>query len=162
MKVPSRKTAKRRAAAGTAAAWLDAQPPERRSELTRVRDAVIGRLPRGYEEVVAGSMIVYQVPLARYAHRGRPLWVAALASPKSYLTLHLMGVYGSPALASRLAAGFKAAGKKLDIGKACIRFTRADDLALEVIGDIVASLPVDAWVKLASAAHGKGKGRAGT
>ncbi len=50
-------------------------------------------------------------------------------------------------------AGFKAAGKKLDMGKACIRFQAAQDLALDVGGDVVGSVPLGQWVEIAKAAR---------
>lgn len=95
------------------------------------------------------------MPLIRYrdTYNGHPLWYVALASEKSYLSLHLMPVYGDSALAARLADGFKAAGKKLDMGKACIRFQTASDLALDTVGEIVASIPMDRWIKFAQAAR---------
>jgi hypothetical protein len=100
-------------------------------------------------------MLVYQVPLGEYSntYNGHPLWYVALASEKSYLSLHLMPVYGDGALAARLADGFRAAGKKLDMGKACIRFQTASDLALDTVGEIVASIPMDRWIKVAQAAR---------
>ena len=130
-------------------------PAPRRAELERVRKVIRKRLPKGYEEAAAGNIVVYQVPLARFSdtYNGQASWYAALAAQKNYLTLHLMGVYGSKALRDKLEAGFKKAGKKLDMGKACIRFQAADDLALDVIGDIVAAVPVDAWVDMARAAR---------
>jgi hypothetical protein len=136
----------------TVAQLLADMPVERRREVSRVRAAVRKHLPQGYQEVVEGQVIVYQVPLARANHNGRPLWYAALAAPKSYLTLHLMPVYASPALLERLKAGFAAAGKKLDIGKACIRYQRARDLDLDAIGAVVASLPMEKWIATATAA----------
>jgi hypothetical protein len=115
---------------------------------------ILDRLPNGYEEVVLNGMLVYQVPWSRYSdsYNGRPFWYAALAAPKSYLTLHLMPVYGSEKLARNLAEGFRAAGKTLNIGKACIRFQKADDLALDAVGDAVAAVPLDRWVAIAEAA----------
>jgi hypothetical protein len=100
-------------------------------------------------------MLVYQVPLERSGetYNGHPLWYVALASEKSYLSLHLMPVYGDRGLAERLAEGFRAVGKKLDMGKACIHFQRADDLALDVIGEIIAKIPLDRWVEIAQAAR---------
>jgi len=102
--------------------------------------------------VIEGKMIVYQVPLAQTpgTYHGHALWYAALAAPKSYLTLHLMPVYASQPLLERLKKGFKAAGKRLDIGKACIRYRRADDLDLASIGDVVASIPIEKWIALAA------------
>jgi hypothetical protein len=113
------------------------------------------RLPKGYEEVVCNSTIVYQVPLVKYpdTYNGRPLWYAALAPEKNSLSLHLMPIYGDPGSATRLKDGFRAAGKKLNMGKSCIRFRTEDDLALDVVGEIVASVPMDRWIEIAKAAR---------
>ncbi|HEV8393104.1 MAG TPA: hypothetical protein VGQ37_02475 [Vicinamibacterales bacterium] len=72
--------------------YLAALPPDRTAELKRVRAAIRRALPKGYEEAVAGKVIAYQVPLAVYpdTYNGHPLWLAALAAPKTTLTLHLM------------------------------------------------------------------------
>ena len=108
-------------------------------------------LPAGYEEAMSRGIVVWQVPLKAYpdTYNGHPLWYAALAAQKNYLSLYLMNAYGSPALARRLREGFKAAGKRLDMGKSCIRFTAADDLALEVIGEVVASTPMARYIAMA-------------
>lgn len=136
-------------------AFIGKLPPARRSELAKVRDIIRRNIPTGYREILRGQMIVYEVPLSEYpdTYNGHPLWYAALAAPKSYLTLHLMPVYGSPELMERLVNGFKTAGMKLDMGKACIHFQKADDLALDVISDIVASLPMTRWVEIAKSAR---------
>jgi Domain of unknown function (DU1801) len=125
--------------------------PDRRREVERVRAEIRPQLPAGYEEAISKNMLVYQVPLDKYSdtYNGHPLWYVALASEKSHLSLHLMPVYGNGALAGRLVDGFKAAGKKLDMGKACVRFQTASDLALDAIGEIVASIPMDRWIKVA-------------
>jgi hypothetical protein len=135
--------------------FLEAFPEERRAEVERVRKTIRRHLPKGYEETVTKNMLVYQVPLDRYSdtYNGHPLWYAALASEKSYLSLHLMPIYGDKMLARRLEEGFRLAGKKLNMGKACIRFKSADDLPLDVIGEIVAAIPVDRWVDVARLAR---------
>jgi Domain of unknown function (DU1801) len=139
----------------TIAEFLAAQPPDRRKELTRVRSIVRKHLPKGYKEGMAAGMIAYYIPLEKYpdTYNGQPLWYAALASQRNYLTLHLMPVYGSHELERKLRDGFRAEGKRLDMGKACIRFQNADDLALETIGDIVSSVPVDRMIAMARAAR---------
>ena len=135
--------------------FLAELPPARRTELERVRSVVREHLPAGYAETVTRGMIVYEVPLERYAdtYNGHALWYAALASQKAGLTLHLMAAYGSPVLTQKLQDGFKAAGKKLDMGKACIRFRTADDLALDAVAEVIASTPVDRFVAFAQAAR---------
>lgn len=139
----------------TVTQFLAQLPVERRREVQRVRAVIREHLPAGYEEAISKNMLVYQVPLARYSdtYNHQPLWYVALASEKSYLSLHLMSVYGDAGEARRLKEGFQAAGKKLDMGKACIHFTTADDLPLDVIGRAVARVPVDRWVAIAQAAR---------
>ena len=135
--------------------FLSQLPPGRRAEVKRLRALIRKHLPAGYQEAVSRKMLVYQVPLTRYAetYNKQPLWYVALASEKSYLSLHLMSVYGDSAELKRLKDGFREAGKKLDMGKACIHFQRADELPLEVIGEIVAGTPMDRWIETARAAR---------
>ena len=141
--------------ATTVREFLLALPPERAAQMKRVRAAIRRALPKGYEEAVSGALITYQVPLATYpdTYNKQPLWLAALGAPKTTLTLHLMPVYASPALLGRLQDGFRAAGKRLDMGKACIHFKTADDLALDCISEIVAGMPVEKWVDIARSAR---------
>lgn len=138
-----------------AATFISALPEARRPEVARVREVILKHLPPGYEEAVGKNMLVYQVPLQRYpdTYNGHPLWYVALASTKSYLSLHLMPVYGDAAAARRLADGFERAGKTLKMGKACINFAKADNLALDAIAEVVASIPLERWVAVARAAR---------
>ena len=128
----------------TVSEFLKTLPADRRLELKRVRDVVKRNLPKGYEESVNGKMIAYVLP-----DKKRPIWYAAIAAQKSTLTLHLMPVYWNRKLAARLEERFKAAGKKLNMGKACIRFKKADELDLDVIAEIVASVPAERWMEIA-------------
>ena len=89
------------------------------------------------------------VALAGNPNTGKSTLYAALAAPKTYLTLHLMPVYGSEKLARQLAERFHSAGKRLDIGKGCIRFHSADDLALDAIAEVIGAVPVDQWIEIA-------------
>jgi Domain of unknown function (DU1801) len=145
----------RKASSTTISTFLANLPAERRREVRRVREEIRRYLPAGYEEVISKNMLVYQVPLERYSdtYNGHPLWFVALASEKSYLSLHLMPIYGDKGLVRRLVEGFEAAGRKLDMGKACIHFKTNHDLAFDVIGQIVATIPPDRWVQIAQAAR---------
>jgi hypothetical protein len=136
-------------------AFLAALPAERRREVVQVRDLLLAHLPNGYEEAVVKGMLVYQVPLARYpdTYNGHALWYVGLASQKSYLSLYLMNVYADKGLAQRLRDGYKAAGKKLDMGKSCIHFQQVADLPLDLIGELVEAVPLERWVAVAKAAR---------
>lgn len=139
----------------TVAAYLASLPADRRAEVARVRRVIRKHLPKGYKEAMGWGMIMYGVPLKVYpdTYNGHPLCYAALAAQKNYTSLYLMSVYGSKPLLAELKAGFKKAGKKLDMGKSCIHFKRADDLALDTIGKLIARLPVSKYVEIAKAAR---------
>lgn len=135
-------------------ALIAALPAERRADMETVRQLINAHLPPGYVETTAGSMIAWVVPLDVYpdTYNRQALWYAGLASGKGYMSLHAVAAYMNPPLQERLRAGFAAAGKKLDMGKGCIRFRRADDLALDVIADLISSTPLDRYVAAARAA----------
>ena len=130
--------------------FLAQQPADRRAALATVRDVILANLPNGYEESVSKGMLVYSVPLARYAKtpKKQPVWYVALAAEKKFNSLHLMSVYGSPKQEQKLRDACARAGKRLDMGKACIHFMRADDLPLDSIGEIVSSVSVDRWISI--------------
>ena len=135
--------------------YLATLPAERRAVVAAVRNVVRKRLPKGYEERPAWGMIAYEVPLSRCpeTYNGKPLCFAALAAQKNHYALYLMGVYMNPVLTKRLQEGFKRAGKTLDMGKSCVRFKSLDDLALDVLGDVVAAVPIDTFIDRYQAVH---------
>jgi hypothetical protein len=145
--------------AKTVEEYLALLPAERQAALRVVREVILKNLPKGYEEAMSAGMIAYQVPLAILprTYNGQPLWYAALASEKSYMTVHLMTVYGDKRTEMWLRERFKAAGKKLDMGKACVHFRKLDDLPLEVIGEAIARVPMERYVQAYEASRAKGK-----
>jgi uncharacterized protein YdhG (YjbR/CyaY superfamily) len=136
------------ATAATVNSYLAALPAEQRKVLSAVRATIRKNLPSGYEEVLHGKIISYVVPLSRFpkTYNGQALWYVALAVQKNYYTIHMMAPYGSPKELAKIQAGFKKAGKKLDMGKACIRFKKLRDLPLDVIGESVAGVPLEEYI----------------
>ena len=133
---------------GTVAEYVASLPPERRSAIAAVRKVIRANLPAGYEEGMLYGMIGYHVPFSRLpdTYNGQPLCLAGLASQKNYSSLYLMGVYGSPVLRRQFEAGYRRSGKRLDMGKSCVRFRSLDDLPLDVIGKAIAAVSVDDYV----------------
>ncbi|HEX8391866.1 MAG TPA: DUF1801 domain-containing protein [Longimicrobium sp.] len=148
--------------AATVEQYLAELPEERRAVVSAVRDVILQNLPEGYAETMAWGMISYGIPLSRFpsTYNGQPLGYAAIAAQKNAYSLYLLGVYGDPALEAELRDAFAAAGKKLDMGKSCVRFKKLDDLPLDAIGRVIAAIPPERMIELHEAAHGKGK-RAG-
>ena len=110
---------------------------------------ILENLPEGYEETMQHGMPSYVVPFARYptTYNGQPLAVASLASQKRYMSLYLMGLFFDEPRTKAFASAWKKTGKPLDMGKACLRFSRVEDLSLDVIGDEVAALPIPGFLR---------------
>ena len=135
--------------------YVDGLPDDRRHALSTVRQVVLDNLPAGYEEVMQYGMISYVVPLERFpdTYNGSALTVASLASQKRHMALYLMGVYGEESAGTWLRQRWATTGKKLDMGKSCVRFRTLDDLPLDLIGRTIASLPVDDFIRLYEASR---------
>jgi hypothetical protein len=141
--------------------YLDELPADRRKEIAKVRSVVRKNLPKGYRESMGFGVISYEIPLERYpdTYNKQPLAYAGLAAQKNFNTLYLMGAYGDPKQRKRLEDAFKKSGKKMDMGKSCLHFRKADDLPLDAIGDIIASTTPEKMIAMYEAARPKKKGR---
>ena len=128
--------------------YLASLPSERRSSISRVRDVVRKNLPAGYREVVDWGMVCYELPLERYpdTYNGRPLCYAAIAAHKNHNALYLTNAYQDAGEAARLREAFRKAGKKMDMGKSCLRFRSSDDLPLEAIGHVIRNTPPEKFI----------------
>ena len=144
-----------RSDAATPDAYLAELEPERAAELGRVRNAVNASMPNGYVERMAWGMISWEVPfdVSGPTYNKQPLVYAALAAQKNYNALYLNCVYPSAEGTERLREAFAAAGKKLDMGKSCIRFQRADDLPLDAIAREIGSTTPEEFARLNAAAR---------
>jgi hypothetical protein len=145
--------------ATTVAEYLAALPADRRAAISAVRDVILANLGRGYKEGLQYGMIGYCVPhsvfpAGYHTDPSQPLPFAALASQKSHMAVYLMGLYcgptDRPGGETKDARWFREAwartGKKLDMGKACVRFKKLEDVALDVVGEAIRRIPVDTYV----------------
>src|SRR5262249_40420900 len=151
--------------AKTVAEYIAALPEDRRDAIKAVRAVIKKHLPAGYKEGMDYGYIGWAVPPSAHPpphpapNNGPPPCYAAPASQKNHRALYLMCAYADGPVKQRLVAGFKAAGKKLDMGKACIRFKQLDDLPLDVIAQAAGAVPMKKYIEVAKAAHAKKKGR---
>jgi hypothetical protein len=133
--------------------YLEQLPEERREAIRAVRKVILKNLPKGYEEVLQYGMLAYVVPLQAFPsgylnRKDEPLPYVCLASQKNYMSLYIMPVYGDAE--SMFREEYKATGKRLDMGKCCVRFRKLDDLPLDVIGRAVARWPMKHWIEICS------------
>ena len=134
--------------------YLAALPDDRRAALEAVRKVIRKNLGKGYEEGMQYGMPGWFVPHSVYApgyhcNPKEPLPFVGMASQKNHMSLYLMCIYGHEGEGShfqRFQQAWAKTGKKLDMGKACVRFKKLDDLALEVIGETIKRIPVKEYL----------------
>ena len=144
--------------AATPEAYLAELSRERAGLVSRLRDLINANLPDGYVERMSWGMISWEVPLELYSatYNGQPLVYAGLAAQKNYTALDLNCVYASEERTERMKAGWAAAGRKLDMGKSCLRFKRAEDVAEDVLAETIRSVPVDRFIAEYEAGRARG------
>jgi hypothetical protein len=128
-----------------------------RAIIGSVRDVIVANLPSGYVEEMAWGMISYDVPLSRHpnTYNGKPLMYAALASQRRYCSLYLSAVYADPELQAQFETRYRDTGKRLAIGRSCVRFRTLDDLPLDLVADVIRGTSVGDFVALYEAARAR-------
>lgn len=135
----------------TVESYLKSLPADRRTAIEAVRAVMLKNLDSDYEEGMQYGMIGYFVPhrvfpQGYHCDPSQPLCFAGLASQKNHMSVYLMCIYGDEREAAWLTSEWKKTGKKLDMGKSCIRFKKLDDLPLALIGEAVRRVPAKAYV----------------
>jgi hypothetical protein len=122
--------------------YIESLPAETRSVVTAARALVRKNIKKGYSEYIGWGGINWGIPLSEFSntYNGHPLTYIALAPGKKKFSLHLMGAYGDPKQVALLKDEFKKAGKRLDMGMACLRFTKLDDLELRSVAKVIGLL----------------------
>ncbi len=135
--------------ATTVEEYISELSDDRAGDIGAVRKVIIDNLPKGYVETMQYGMITYVVPFERYpnTYNGLPLGYISLASQKNYMALYLMNVYGDKDIESNFKNRYIASGKKLDMGKSCVRFKKLEDLPIDLIGETIAMTTVEDFIK---------------
>ena len=138
--------------------YLASLPADKRKEIKTVRKLILKNLPKGYREGMFG-MIGYYVPLEEYpdTYNGQPLFIIGLAAQKNYNSLYLIAVYGNREIEKWFKTRYKESGKKLDMGKSCVHFKKAEDLPLDLIAETIAKVPKDKYIKYVEKVQGSAR-----
>lgn len=144
--------------ATTVEQYLHELDPDRRAIVGAVREVILANLDPAYSEAMDYGMIGYAVPLSLFpagynGNAKQALPFTSLASQKNYVSLYLMGLYVGCSDTEEtddmqwFRSAWAASGKKkLDMGKACVRFKKLDDLALDVIGEAIRRMPAQRYL----------------
>jgi uncharacterized protein YdhG (YjbR/CyaY superfamily) len=142
--------------ASTVEDYVAELPPERRAVVQAVHDVVATAMPEGYQEGVAWGMVTWSVPLERYptTYNKQPLAYVSLAAQKRHYALYLMGVYADSEKEQDFRRRWEAGGRKLNMGKSCLRFKALEDLDLDLVAAVVSGTSVDDYIARYKAARG--------
>jgi hypothetical protein len=143
--------------ATTASAYLKQLPADRKPAIEAVRKAILAALPKGYEEGMQYGHIGYYVPHSVYppgyhCDPSQPLPFVAIANQKQHMAVYMMGLYcgcvgnDETPHVNWFRDQWAKTGKKLDMGKSCIRFKKLEDLALDVIAEAVRRQPAQLYI----------------
>ncbi len=136
--------------AATVEQYLNELSAERRSAISQLLNLVRENLPKGFDEAMAWGMIVFQVPLnvSGPTYNQQPLAAVALASQKNYISFYLTSIYASKELTAEFHQRWERSGKKLDMGKSCVRFKTLDEADLETLGWAVSLLNPEQFTQM--------------
>ena len=135
----------------TVAQYLAGLPKDRRDALRAVRKVILDNLDAGYAEGMQYGSIGYFVPHSVYppgyhCDPTQPLPYVGIASQKNYMVIYLFCVYTSEDEQRRFREAWIKTGKKLDMGKSCVRFKKLEDVPLKVVGQAIKKVPVKKFV----------------
>ncbi|MCB0826825.1 MAG: DUF1801 domain-containing protein [Armatimonadetes bacterium] len=133
--------------------YLDSLPEDRRVAIEAVREVILRNLPKGFEEGIQYNMIGYYVPHSIYpdgyhCDPKEPVPFISLASQKSHMAVYMFCIYASEELTNWFIEEYKKSGKKMDMGKSCVRFKKLENLPLELVGEAVGKISLEEFVAM--------------
>lgn len=134
--------------------YIEQLPEDRKEAVSRLRKTILNNLPEGFTEEMNYGMIGYVVPKSIYpngyhANPKLPLPFINIASQKNFIALYHLGIYADEELLKWFQNEyFNLLHKKVDMGKSCIRFKKADEIPFELIGQLVAKMNLQDWINL--------------
>ncbi len=138
--------------ASTVADYLAELPAERRAVLEAVRKVILKNLDKPFEEGMQYGMIGYYLPHSFYpagyhCDPKQPVTFVALAAQKNFYAVYMMCLYQDGDHHRWFVEAWQKTGKKLDMGKSCLRFKKLEDLSLELIGEAIARISAQQFIE---------------
>lgn len=146
----------------TVSKYLKDLPEDRREAITAIRETILKNLDKGFQETVANATINYSVPHSIYpkgyhCDPQQPLPFASISNQKGGVSIHLFCIYGDEERKKAFQEEWKKAGKKLDMGAACVRVKKLEDVPLAVLGKTIKKIKLKDFVARYDAMRPRGK-----
>lgn len=129
-------------------------PAERAAAFNKLHQVIVKNLPKGFEAAISYGGLGYVVPHNIYpagyhCKPVEPLPFAGIASQKNSINFYHMGIYANPYLMEWFVSEYpKHSKQKLDMGKSCVRFKKAEDIPYQLIGKLMKKMSVKEWIAL--------------
>jgi len=129
-------------------------PEDRIPYFKKLRETILANIPNGFEEQMSYGMIGYVVPKSSYpkgyhCNTNLPLPFINIASQKNFVAVYHMAMYANPELLNWFVNEYpKHCKRKLDIGKSCIRFKKAEEIPFELIAKLLQKVTLKEWIDL--------------
>ena len=134
--------------------YISKIPKERISYFNKLRETILNNIPKGFEEQMIYGMIGYVVPKSMYpngyhCNTDLPLPFVNIASQKNFIALYHSGIYANKDIYDWFVAEYpKHCKRKLDMGKSCIRFKKAEEIPFELIATLMQKITPKEWIAL--------------
>jgi len=129
-------------------------PEDRIPYFEKLRQTILDNIPEGFKEQMSYGMIGYVVPKSLYpkgyhCDTNLPLPFANIASQKNFIALYHSGIYACKEILDWFITEYpKHCKRKLDMGKSCVRFKKAEEIPFDLIAELMQKLTVDEWIKI--------------
>lgn len=139
--------------------YLNSMTDERQVILNKLRLICKDNLPVDIQESFGYNMINYVIPLSIYpkgyhVKDNRPLPFMAIAFQKKHLAIYHFGIYMDQKLMDWFISEYhKYTGRKLDMGKSCLRFKNINDIPYDLIKELCKKMSVDDFIRLYEASR---------
>lgn len=133
--------------------YLDELDSERAPQIRELVKLVRNNIKPGFIETMRWGMISYEIPIevSGETYNKQPLNYVAIASQKNYISVYVLGIYANDNDPIEFRSRWAASGKKLNMGKACVRFKTIQDADLPTLAWAIRRLSVNQYLKLAKA-----------
>ncbi len=134
--------------------YVENVPENYLDAIQKLREIVKNNIPVGFEEMINYGMIGFVVPHKLYPNGYHcdtklPLPFINIAAQKNFISFYHMGIYAVPSLLEWFVEEYAMANtQKLDMGKSCIRFKKAEYIPYELIGELVKKMTVENWIEV--------------
>jgi uncharacterized protein YdhG (YjbR/CyaY superfamily) len=134
--------------------YLKNIPEDRKKAITELRKTILKNLPKGFKEELEYGMPSYVVPHSLFKDGYHcdpklPLPFLSFASQKNFIAVYHMGLYADKKLMEWFIKEYpKHSDKKLDMGKACLRFKKPEEIPMKLIAELVSKMTVNDWINI--------------